>query len=338
MCTWCNRFILFPLIIFILSACGGNYKNRTHSISQIVNQQKAEKRNEAIILNAVSYQGSLTTGYVIGPEDVLAIDAYHVEELQTTARVNSQGNITLPLLGTLHVQGLTVETTEQFIKKKLDTYVQEPVVTVQVKEYKSQKITIVGAVRNPKIYAVTGQMRLTDILMMAGGLTEEAGNICYVIRPTVQDENGTRKETKIIDLDEMLLNGNITLNIPLRAGDIVNVPRGGVVYVDGEVEEPGPYILTGDTTLSQALAMAKGIKVDAETDDVRIFRDNAKGEKDMIVADYDAIMDGQTPDILLVENDIIIVPRDGAKVFFKTFFGTLGRFATFGVSGTYSVF
>lgn len=294
------------------------------------NDKKTERLNEVLMLYSANRSGSITDDYRIGPEDLLEIEAYNVEDIKKTVRVNSQGEIALPLVGILDVKGMTTSELERLITEKLDRYVQETVVTVFIKEYRSQRISVIGAVNNPQIYAVTGQRYLIDMLMTAGGLREDAGNICYVIRPAPQDKEDGKAETIVIDLHELLINGNFSLNIPVFAGDVINVPKGGVVFVDGAVRHPGVFTMQGKTSLVQAIAMAQGISPDASTDDVRIFRENGTGERDVITADYDAIRNGKSPDIILAENDIIIVPKSGIKNFFNGFISTLKGFITFG--------
>lgn len=324
------RVSAFLLIFPILTACGGNLSTKTHPVADLIDKKKNDKMNEALMLKAVSPQGGLEDSYLIGSEDLIEIEAYNVEELKKTVRVNSQGEIALPLVGILNIKGLTTSEAEQLIAKRLEKYVEETVVTVFVKEYKSQRISVVGAVKNPQVFSVTGQRYLIEMLMMAGGIEKEAGNICYVIRPTLRSNPNSRSETIVIDLDELLINGNFSLNIPVFAGDVVNIPKGGVFFVDGAVKTPGAYTMKGKTSLVQGIAMAQGINPDAVLDDIRIFRDNGKGEREVIIADYDEMMEGKKHDIFLTENDIIIVPKSGIKNFFNAFVNTIKGFISFG--------
>lgn len=189
---------------------------------------------------------------------------------------------------------------------------------------------MVGAVNNPQVYAVTGQRYLIDMLMTAGGLKEEAGNVCYIIRPSQTNSANSRAETLVIDLNELLVNGNVVLNVAVFTGDVINVPRGGVVFVDGAVKNPGAFNIKGKTTFIQAITMAQGLDSDAQLGDIRIFRDSGKGERDVISVDYEAVRKGDNPDILLAENDIIIVPQSQVKNFFNGFISTIKGFITFG--------
>ena len=321
------KLFTLSVAMFALAACGGGSAVKDPSAADpaatLANTKKADKMNEALMLGAAAQQAPMENGYLIGPEDLLEIEAYNVEELKKTVRVNSHGDIALPLVGIINVKGLTTSEVEAFIAKKLDKYVEETVVTVFVKEYKSQRISVIGAVKQPQVFAVTGQRYILDMLMMAGGLDAGAGNVCYIIRPMLTTTSSNRSETIVVDLDELILRGNLSLNFPVFAGDIVNVPRGAIFFVDGEVRTPGVYTMKGKTSLIQALAMAQGIGENASLGEVRILRDNGKGERETITADYDEIRKGGKPDIMIVENDIIIVPKSGAKAFFNDFVRTI---------------
>ena len=321
---------LFFAVIF-LAGCGSSPAVKASSPADIMaSAKKSDKLNEALIMSAVTQQTPLEESYLIGPEDLLDIEAYNIEELKKTVRVNSQGDIALPLVGILNIKGLTTAEAEQLIAKKLEKYVQETVVTVFVKEYKSQRISVIGAVKRSQVFAITGQRYLLDMLLMAEGLSAEAGSVCYIVRPTLRTNPNGRAETIVIDLDELIMRGNFGLNIPVFAGDIINVPKGGIFFVDGEVKNPGVYTMKGKTSIVQAITMAQGIGPNASTDDVRIFRDNGKGERDIIEVNYDSIRNGTQPDIMIAENDIIIVATSGAKTFFNSFVRTIRGAVSFG--------
>ena len=328
--TYClTSLSLTVLIMLTLTACGGGY-SKVRPVTDTSVQKKTDKMNELIATSAINQQEGLSEDYLIGTEDLLEIEAYNVEELKKTVRVNSQGEIGLPLVGILNVKGLTTSEAEKLIAGKLEKYVEETLVTVFVKEYKSQRISVIGAVNKAQVFAVTGQRYLLDMLMMAEGISKDAGSICYIIRPTLNNSTAHHSETMVIDLDELLINGNLSLNIPVFAGDVINIPKGGVFFVDGSVKTPGAYNMKGKTNLTQAISMAQGVNSDADLSDIRIFRENSKNEREVIIADYDAIRTGKQPDILIAENDIIIVPQSGIKNFFNGFLNTIRGFISFG--------
>ena len=313
-------FLFISAAVLSLSGCSTDYSAKTHATIDYAEKKKTEKLNTAIIENA-AHQVSAGEDYRIGPEDLLEIDAFNVDEVKKTVRVNSQGDIALPLVGVVQVKGLTTSEVEQLIAKKLERYVQETVVNVFVKEYHSQKISVVGAVKNPQVYVVTGQRRLIDMLLAAGGLKETAGNICYIIRPANKTQPESKANTIVINLNELLVKGNFALNLPVFSGDLISVPEGGIFFVDGAVKDPGVFTMKGKTTLIEAISIAKGLNADAKISDIRIFRDNGKGGRNVIPVDYDAIREGKIPDIFIAENDVIIVPRSGIKNFFNSLRG-----------------
>ena len=325
------KFFFFSfLVLFTVAGCSGGYSAKTQPLTDLPVQKKTDKRNEAIVFGALHQQESLSEDYLIGSDDLLEIEAYNVEELKKTVRVNSQGEIGLPLVGILHVKGLTTSEAEKLIARKLEKYVEETLVTVFIKEYKSQRISVIGAVNKSQVFAVTGQRYLLDMLMMAEGISKDAGSICYIIRPILKNNSANQAETMVIDLDELLVNGNLSLNMPVFAGDVINVPKGGIFFVDGSVRTPGAYNMKGRTSLTQAISMAQGVNADANLSDIRIFRETGKGEREVFVADYDAIRTGTQSDIIIAENDIIIVPQSGIKNFFNGFISTLKGFISFG--------
>jgi polysaccharide export outer membrane protein len=300
--------------------------------------------NERILMSSLSSKRDPYRDYKIGPEDLLEISVFEEEKLNKTVRVSSQGNISLPLLGILRVKGLTVNELEREIRDLLaEKYLQNPNVTVFIKEYRSQRISVMGAVEKPGVFDVTGQKTVLDMLAMAGGLKEDAGQLLFLIRPpNLEDETSKEKresneltpKTFIIDLEELLSKGNLTLNLPLIHGDVLNVPVSGKIFVGGEVNKSGGFPLMGKKmTVSQAIAMAEGLKQKANGAETKIFRYSEKGtEKEIISLNIYAIQMGKAEDPYLKENDIIIVPKSGMKSFFVELRDTVKGLLGFGFS------
>jgi len=259
--------------------------------------------------------------YTLGPGDVLDVDVYQVEELKRTVRINSSGTIKFPPAGNITVSGLTVTEAENKIEKGLSKYLKNPQVTIFVKEYESQRVTILGAVKEPMLYVLKEQKYLLDIISAAGGIEKEAGDICYVQRG---------KETLVIDLNRLLYNGDVRFNIPVFSGDVINIPDGGVVFVDGSVNKPGAYPVQGSVTLSRAIAMAGGLKYEAAQGDILVFSPNVQGTHTVYEANYDDIIENIENDIVLKNKDIVIVPESGMKNFLAKFMGSIRFFIRFG--------
>lgn len=301
--------------------------------------------NESILMSNLSLAArrSATRDYRIGPEDLLEISVYEDEKLNKTVRVSSQGDVSLPLLGVLKVEGLTAVQLEREIRDLLsEKLYQNPHVSIFIKEYRGQRISVIGAVEKPGVFDMMGQKTVLEGLAMAGGLREDAGQLLFLIRPPSSDEKGAEKardseerspETLVIDLQELLLKGNLSLNLPLKHSDVVNIPVSGKVFVGGEVNRPGGFLLKGKRmTVSQAVAMAEGLKPKANASGTKIFR-YAEGDKEEVLSvDVDAIHKGKSKDVYLRENDIVIVPKSGVKAFLIELRETMKGLLGFGYS------
>ncbi|MFZ2198139.1 MAG: polysaccharide biosynthesis/export family protein, partial [Thermodesulfovibrionales bacterium] len=297
--------VLFVLLL--LNSCASNELQAKTQLQLNASSAKNEQLNSALTQKNLDLRKAyFASDYKVGPDDLLEIDTFQVQELKSTVRVSAQGFIKIPLVDKIKAGGMTVSELEAYIAKKLEQYVKEPVVSVFVKEYRSQQISVLGSVKDPKVYYATGQKYLLDMLSLAGGLTQDAGSVC-IIQRTSGTLNGNNEliDKIVIDLDELLIKGRADLNIPMLSGDIVQVPQGGIFFVDGAVNSPGEYHLKNKTTLTQALSMAKGLDLTAERSDVKIFRDNGNQERETINVDYDSILEGKSSDIPIQEKDII---------------------------------
>jgi protein involved in polysaccharide export with SLBB domain len=185
------------------------------------------------------------------------------------------------------------------------------------------------------------------MLAMAGGLKggpeNEAGQLLFLIRPPNLEEETSKEKmdsdefspkTLVIDLEELLVKGDLTLNLPLIHGDVINVPVSGKIFVGGEVNKSGGFPLRGKRmTVSQAIAMAEGLKQKANGAETKIFRYSEQGtEKEILSVNIYAIQEGKAEDSYLKENDIIIVPKSGVKSFFVELRDTVRGLLGFGFS------
>jgi len=243
---------------------------------------------------------------VIGNEDLIEVTVFELPQFNTTARVQGDGTITMPLVGSIEVRGLKKRDVEAKIAEALAAkYVNNPNVSVNVKEYKSRQVTILGMVKAPGPYYVMSQRTLLQLLSEAGGLAAGAGNKGYVFRP------GSPKIE--INLFELINNGNPDYNIPIYPGDVVNIPGDQkiTVYVFGAVRNPGAVQLSISmpTTLLAVIAQVGGFKDQAKQSDVKIKRKNATGAESLIKANMKDILKGKAPDIQIFEGDVITVPE-----------------------------
>jgi polysaccharide export outer membrane protein len=337
-------------IVFVVSCASESSVQKSAgpsalSTREIETSRQVKAMNEKILTSSLLSGKDLYRDYKIGPEDLIEISVFEEEKLNKTVRVSSQGNISLPLLGILRVRGLTGEELEKEIRELLaEKYLQDPHVSVFIKEYRSQRITVMGAVDKPGPYDVTGQKTILAVLGMAGGLKQDAGPLLFLIRPSQpgegaaggekEEEGGVKPRTFVIDLEELLVKGDLALNLPLMHGDVVNIPVSGKIFVGGEVRRPGGFALQGKrVTVSQAIALAEGLKPEASGGEAKIFRYSGKGnEREVLSADIYAIQKGQSEDVALKENDIVIVPKSGVKAFFIGLLDTVKGLVGFGFS------
>ena len=248
--------------------------------------------------------------YRIGAEDVIEVRVFELNQLDRTVRVEVDGNIILPLIGSVNVDGLTARQATEQVAVKLRELVDDPQVTVLVKEYHSQNVSFLGAVARPDAYPLMGQQRnLLQLIAKAGGLSPEAGSVLYVFRQ-LPDGRSARLS---VPLSELLVQGDPRWNIRLKPGDVVSVPLEEAISVSivGAVVRPGVYKLpAGDgATLLVLVARAGGFKDRASKGNVQIKRRDASGEETVFKVDAGEILSGEKPDVILKEGDVVVVKQ-----------------------------
>ena len=251
-----------------------------------------------------------TAGYRIGAKDLLDISVFGLKELNKTVRVSEDGKISLPLLGDIEVEGFTKPELEKKLSQLLEEkYLQNPQLTVFIKEYKSKIVSVLGAVEEPGPYKLLGRQTLLQLISQAGGLTKDAGDLIIVIR---QIQDGTSTALKI-SIDDLFLKGDAKLNIPLEANDVINIPvdKTVFVYVFGQVKRSGVLHVKKSNipTLLQAIAQAGGFSERASKKGVLIKRIDKDGIEHKIKVNVKHIIKGKKKDIRLLENDVVYVPE-----------------------------
>ena len=249
--------------------------------------------------------------YRIGPGDLLEVKVFEVKELdQFVVRVSEDGSITLPLLGRVEVEGLTQEGVVQRLGGLLEVkYVKNPQVTIFIKEYKNQQVAVIGAVVKAGSYELVGRKNLLQIISMAGGFSDTAGNDVFILR---EGPDGATS-TVAIDLKDLLVNGNQALNVPIEPNDVINVPvdREIRVFVMGRVTRPGAVTakLSERVTLLQAIADAGGLAEGAKESAVTVTRKDRTGKEQKIKVNLKDIIKGRKQDVVLQEGDVVFVPE-----------------------------
>lgn len=311
--------LFFPLIalIFLAGCVSKNNANiaPAKSEQEIKADQELDALNSRILIQGVSAPVS-PADYVVGPADLLEIKIFEAERLSDSVRVSSTGKITLPLLGSVDVSGLTARETEIKLEKLFRErgFIREPHVSVFVEEYKSKQVSVMGAVNSPGTYELLGRQTLLEALALSEGLSVDAGRSAYITRITQSGE----RESFVIDVDSLIVNSNPELNIPIEPGDIIFIPKSGNVFIEGAVANTGAVpIKQGRTTLSQAVAISGGLESFANPKDIKIIRYLGDGKRDIIQANLAEIREGQSDDIILEDRDAIIVESNGLKKFFS---------------------
>jgi polysaccharide export outer membrane protein len=288
---------------------------------------KAEVNDRIAQLAAAS---SVRQGdYVIGSGDLLGVEVFDVPELSRDVRVNESGLIPLPLIPVkVHAAGLTTFQLQDKLAELLQSngLVSTPQVTVSLKEQHSQPITVIGAVKAPMVIQAIRQTTLLQVLSQAGGISDDAGNTVIVTRPpsvpTRSEDSDTTKvpsepQTFMISVNDLLDSGNSSFNITVLGGDVVSVPRAGIIYVVGAVNRPGGFVMQNDRdrmTTIKILSLAGGTKTTAKERQAVILRKNLEtGKRDEVPVDLKKVMQLKTEDVMLQPSDILFIPDSAGK-------------------------
>jgi polysaccharide export outer membrane protein len=275
----------------------------------------------------------------------LDIDVFNVPELTKTVRVANDGTISLALIGHVQVAGFTTEQLRKELEQRWgQSYLENPQVTVFVREFHAQPVSVIGAVERPGIYELKGPRTLIEILSMAGGLakvgTAPGRTVVVTRRGGFGEELQLVEGMKLVGADKIEINlrrllyaRDEGLNIEVKPYDTISVSRADIVYVVGDVKRPGGFVLADreNLTVLQALALAEGLNGTAAKRRARIIRRDASGSRTEIPVDLAKILDGRSQDVELAANDVLFVPvstgkaaaRRGAEAVLGTISGVL---------------
>jgi polysaccharide export outer membrane protein len=245
---------------------------------------------------------------LIGSGDLLLISVDGAPEYHYEVRVSAAGDVSLPMAGKVKLAGLSTSQAESTIQRRLQEggFFNDPQVSVFVKEYSTEGISVLGEVQHPGIYPLLGNRTLVDAISAAGGTTPRAGKTVTI---TDRDRPDSSKTVSLSEDDGRKIN-----NVPLHSGDTVFVSKAGMVYVVGEVKEPTGIILDSPHfTVLQAIAMAHGTTRTASLKSVKVLRGEAHGDPQEIPVPLDMILAAKAPDRLLQADDVVFVPNSTAK-------------------------
>ena len=249
-----------------------------------------------------------SSALVLGPGDEIEVAVYGAPDLSGHTRVSSDGNISMPLVGYIHVAGLTSSEAEGAIESQLrqNNIVNDPQVSVFVKEYTSGGVSVVGEVVKPGSYSTLGPHRLFDVLQAAGGLTEKAAN-----RAVISHRGSEDPITLELSKDPAKMAQS---NVDVQPGDTVMVPAAPIVYVLGEVTKPGGYVLgsSSGVTVLRVVAAAGGPTRYASVGNTKMLRRTPNGLQQIPVP-LKNILRAKASDIPLEPDDIIFVPNSRIK-------------------------
>jgi polysaccharide export outer membrane protein len=242
---------------------------------------------------------------LIGRGDELDISVYGTPDLTQHVRVNDAGDIHLPLVNYVHVEGLTSEQAENQIQEKLvdGGFLKNPQVTVYVKEYTNTGVSVLGEISRPGVYHIQGSRRLWDMILVAGGRTAKAGHMVSI---THQDP---KQPVTAVNISNDPVQ-SAQSNVEIMPGDTIVVSKAGIIYILGEVNQASGYTLEDGESMSviKALALAHGPTNFAKLNDTRVLRTTAAGTTEQIKVPLRDVLEAKAHDILLKPEDIVFVP------------------------------
>src|SRR5580704_7489575 len=317
----------------------------THSETTEDYNRRLEQLNQSLSARPAAGEQA---EYRIGAHDLLEINVFEAPDLNRSLRVSASGEISMPLLGAIQSTGLTARELEGVVEIKLRQYMKDPHVGVFVTTVESHPVSVVGAVKKPGVFQVRGTKTVLEMLSMAEGLSDDAGDEVLVMRgaglqfgsdstrstvnpdaapssapqpaaqnpPNASTAGNPGNETVKINLKDLLESGDQRYNVPVYPGDIVKVTRGGIIYVIGDVKKPGGFVLKSDQYMSvlKAVALAEGLNATAAKSRTKIIRTDEKtGQRVEFPIDLGKVLAGKSPDAPLRPADIVFVPNSSGK-------------------------
>ena len=248
---------------------------------------------------------------VIGPGDVLDVEIFDTPELSSpTTHVGNDGTVTLPVLGAVNVDGLSVNQAARKIEMALRTrgIMLHPHVTVAILENTTQSATLLGEVKTPGVYSTIGGRRLLDLIALAGGLTSGAGKVVTIAH---RDDPTHPLTIRLVPNAEDLGSQRNPIIMP---GDTLMVGRAGVIYILGDVKKPGGFLIDNGEHISlmQALSLAGGWNREAALSKAALIRKEPQGHKELML-DLKHVLQGEQADIRVENGDILYIPSSLGK-------------------------
>lgn len=314
-------FLLCIGLGILTAGCASNGPSKETLIAMASASQSSESAGSVALNSKIISTAAQTDGFVgdyaIGAGDLLVISVLDLSEVEKLkVRVGAEGFIRLPLVDTVKANGLTARQLESKLADLFGAqYLHDPQVSVFIEEYRSQRVAVLGEVNKPGVYEVNDRRTLTDMLAQAGGLSKEADRMVYVLRKngsTTTASSATSGDLLKVDLDELLLGRDPSLNVKVNSGDVISVPKAGEFLLGGAVKKAGPYPLKGRLTLDQAVYFGEGLKDEADLSDIEVLRFNGS-KAELLKVDLTQLQREGKPGLLLQKNDVVFVGTSGPK-------------------------
>ncbi|MEB2283285.1 MAG: hypothetical protein B6D46_05935 [Polyangiaceae bacterium UTPRO1] len=298
-------------------------------------------------ITAARAQAAASDGYHIGPDDLLDVRIPDLLDAQAPAgarspsgsagagqavagaplyqqglRVSGGGEVTIPMIGAVRAAGLTPAALEAEIGRRLLAagILRAPKVSVQVAEFRSGVVAVIGSVERPGLYPVTRpRATLSDMLWTAGGPSKDAGRIVELAVSSERVVDAITAPPERVYIDVALIGtpasrGPAGLDPEVRPGDVITMAAAGSVLVDGWVEKPGSYPVTRGLTVGGAVAAAGGRHVSGDQSRTVVRRVTPGGGSRTFEVDLDAVADGRAADVPIADGDVVRVPVSVARV------------------------
>ena len=276
------------------------------------------------------FQAQDRNNYTIGPGDEISVRVLDSIDIpDKPVRVDPDGQIALPLIGRVDAAGRSVATLESDITGRLRRYIISPQVSVNVTDFASRPVSVLGAVQNPGVYQLSGPKSLAEVIALAKGLSLDAGGKIRIVsyteapgglaRRALGDAVGPDSDKAIVtevSIDDLYSSSTAAANTRIHAYDVITVPKAHVVYVIGEVHKPGAHVLNNrdSITVLEAISMAEGPLPNAAPQHARLLRKEPNTTQRVEVPiDLKQLLAGRGENLVLQPDDILVVPNNTAR-------------------------
>jgi polysaccharide export outer membrane protein len=302
------RQLLLIGLFSVLSGCSTHtMPNQPHNTESFKQLPKSDPVNFLDHQALAEFEAESDVVYHLGEGDKISLQVWNRPELSGKHTVGPDGQITIPLIGSMRITPMTREEAAGKISKKLKPYYTDPLVNLEIEEYQANRITILGRVLTPGTMHFDRQPMLLDALARAGSLplVDKQTHLtrCAIFRG--------REKIIWVDLNQLMRYGDLAYNIRLKPDDLVYIPdsQETLVYVMGAVQKPGVYRLDSNMSIMDALTQAGGPNEDANEDEISLYRPSKKSTQRLPLKSL--ITSDRKVNYALEEGDVVYVPKRG---------------------------